>query len=559
MTTSLDATWESIRKELALIWAAHRRQGFDGYMCLYTDASQEVWRSKAGGLRFWFGPTQIEDAVSFVQEHYNNGELPNSPLLLNPIVHEKTGDESYRPLGSGVFWATGFALGIAKMSDDQHQRLHEIGVLTSYYHRGDIKTAGLKMLGISNSPLPTRSDGPTVDGCQALYDLSNIQSEAYKDVYLLSGLNYLCLHGLFKHPHIDDTLPESLRHLPADELVSHVETSVQKVMDCALCFTSYDSEHILYKHFGSDPANIAHNNRFYDLCARDLHLFDRTGPMRKGSEETFNFVVPGYIPKGAVTLLAAAGGTGKSSVAHHLCVLASMDWREDEQPMWLGQPVNKDSCKGICIYFSGEDGPAIVNARNQLFDPEGRALRLQFHRTEFQDRDMTFKDYLQGLQKMPEIGICVIDPARKFLNGNEDSSEAVSEFFEAIEEFAIRKQCAMIVVHHLQKGANPKSARDVLNELRGSQVFIDRPRAVIGMFRDEKYTVVGLAKTNIPPSLGMILDERIFVRNPKNLQLLWLPGEQGVRRDTLTPEELEQLELEAFKRDLETLQQQKPA
>lgn len=556
MSHALDHIWESIRKELSLIWAAHQRHGLDGYLCLYTEESQEVWRAKAGGLRFWFAPNEIEEALNFIQTHYNDGDLPNSSPLLNPIVHRKEAEDHYTPIGSGVFWATGLALGIAKLSPDQTDRARDIGVLVSPFHRGEILQAGLKQLALSDAALTPEPEARSVTGCRALYDLANIQSDLYADAYMLSGLNYLCMHGLFQHPHIDEMIPENLRHLPPEELVSHLTMPVQKALDCALCFTSYDREHVLYKHFGQDPANITHNNRFYDLCARDLHLFDRTGPTRKGSEETFTFVVPGLIARGAVTLLAAAGGTGKSSVAHQLCVQASMDWRADEQPLWLGQPVNKDACTGICVYFSGEDGPAIVNARNKLYDPEGRALRLQFHRTEFEDKDLTFAEYLRGLRKMPDVSICVIDPARKFLNGNEDSSEAVSEFFEAIEEFAIQKQCAMIVVHHLQKGANPKSARDVLNELRGSQVFIDRPRAVIGMYRDEKYTVVGLAKTNIPPSLGMILDERVFVRNPKNLQLIWLPGEEGLRRDTLTPEELERIELEAFQRDLETLQQQ---
>jgi hypothetical protein len=554
--TSVEKVRESVEKEFALLWAAHQRQGLNGYMCLYTEESQEVWRAKAGGLRFWFGPAQIAEAVAFVMEHYNEGNLPNSPLLLNPLVHAKSGEDTYTPIGSGVFWATGFALGIARMTPDQRQRPQEIGILTSPFERGENKDAGLKLLGLADGALSPHEGGRTVDGCRALYDLSNIQSEDYWDAYLLSGLNYLCAHGLFQHPHIDALIPENLRHLPPQELVGHLTVPVQKSMDCALCFNAYDREHRLYVHFGQDSKHIEHNNRFYDLCARDLHLFDRTGPMRKSKDETFEFVVPGLIPRGAVTLLAAAGGTGKSSVAHQLCVFASMDWRENEHPLWLGQPVNQSACRGICVYFSGEDGPAIVNARNQLFDPEGRALRLQFHRTEFADMDMTFGQYLQSLRKMPEVSICVIDPARKFLNGNEDSSEAVSEFFEAIEEFAIQKQCAMIVVHHLQKGANPRSAREVLDELRGSQVFIDRPRVVLGMYRDEKYTVVGLAKTNIPPSLGMILDERVFVRNPKNLQLLWLPGEQGVRRDTLTPEELERIELEAFQRDLETLRNQ---
>lgn len=555
MTSPLDTIWNSIRLELALLWAAHQRQGLDGFMCLYTEESQEVWRSKVGGLRFWFGPGQVEEALAFIQTHYNNGDLPNSPLLLNPIVHAKDGEDTYRPLGSGVYWATGFALGVARMMPEQYQRLHELGILTTHFHRGENKTAGLKMLSFADRRLEPQ-DANTVEGCRALYDLSDIKSDDYWQAYLLSGLNYLCAHGLFETPLIDAQLPENLHGLAPDVQAAQATVPIQKALDCALCFNAYDRQHVLYKHFGQNPNDIEHNNRFYDLCARDLHLFDRTGPMRKGAEETFRFVVPGYIPRGAVTLLAASGGTGKSSVAHHLCVLASIDWTAEEQPMWLGQPLNKEACDGICVYFSGEDGPAIVNARGSLIDPDGRAQRLQFHRTEFQDQDLPFGEYLKRLQKMPKVSIVVIDPARKYLNGNEDNSEAVSEFFEAIEEFAIKKQCAMIVVHHLQKGANPRSAREVLEELRGSQVFIDRPRCVIGMYRDDKYTVVGIAKTNIPPTYGIILDERVFARNPKNLQLMWLPGEQGVRRDNLTPEELERLELEAFQRDVEALRAQ---
>jgi hypothetical protein len=145
------------------------------------------------------------------------------------------------------------------------------------------------------------------------------------------------------------------------------------------------------------------------------------------------------------------------------------------------------------------------------------------------------------LHKMPDVAIVVIDPARKYLSGDENDSEIVSEFFEAIEEFAIRKNCGMIVVHHLQKGANPKSAKEV---------FIDRPRVVIGMCRDDKHTIVGLAKCNIPAHLGMITEDRVFTRDPKTLQLIQLPGEAGVRRDYLTKEEIEKMEFEQFQAEL---------
>ncbi len=517
-----------IRDELQMLFSAHRAVGLVGQMLLYTEETQEPWRSKSAGQKCWFAEYEIDKALAFIEELYNGGKLPNSTPLLNPIIH----DEHYNPLGSGFCWATGLCLGVAQLEKEQIERVQDLGVQSSFLERGEVQKAGLKMLGFSATPLSPKADGKTVVGCAELFALSNIQGVDYAPYYLLSGLRYLCTHGIFA-----PQIKENILVLPMD---------VQQIVNAAQCFVAYDRQHSLYMRFGINPADIEHNNRFYNLCARDLALFDRTGPMRKGAGESFEFLVPGYIPRGAVTLLAASGGTGKSSAAHHLCVMASMDWSADEPaPKWLGQPLNLAACNGVCVYFSGEDGPAIINARGNLFDPEGRAMRLQFHRTEFVDRDISFADYLRELSKMPNVPLVVIDPARKYLSGDENDSDSVSQFFEAIEEFAVRKNAAVIVVHHLEKGANPQSARQILECLRGSQVFIDRPRVVIGMFRDGKHTVVGLAKNNIPPNLGMATEERVFARDPRNLQLLWLPGKDGVRSEVLSEEELEQLEAEA--------------
>jgi len=542
---------DSLRAELDLIWAAHSAVGLKGYMALYTDATQHPWRSKHAGDHLWFGPKDTDKIVRHIEQLYGEGELPNSTPLLNPLVHEKMTDGSYKPIGSGIFWSTAFVLGIARMKQEQQDRLTGLGALSDHFHRGENKQAGLKMLAFSNKKLEPKYDGRTVAGCRELYELTDIHSDDYWPYYPLSGLNYLCIHGMYTHPDIHSLLPEEERKLSPKELVRIHQIDVQKVIDANTCWNAYDHHNTLYHRFGQDVKDIPHNNKFYDLCARDLQLFDRTGPMRIGAEETFEFVVPGYIPRGAVTLLPAAGGTGKSSVAHQLCVLASIDWEKDEpKPVWLGQPINTDVCTGICIYFSGEDGPAIINARGALFDPEGRAKRLQFHRTEFIDKEITFAEYLKGLMKMPDVSIVVIDPARKYLDGDENDADSVSRFFEAIEEFAIRKNAAMVVCHHLQKGAHPTNSREVLDELRGSQVFIDRPRVVLGMCRDDKYTVVGLSKCNIPPNLGMIQEERVFARNPQNLHLIWLPGEKGIRRQNLSAQEIEQIEMEAFKAQL---------
>jgi AAA domain len=509
------------------------------------------WRSGQEGIVFWFDEANTEAAIDTVLHYYNDGKLPNSTLLLNPVVHEWDG-ERYVPKGSGVIWMTAFALGIAYLTPDQIERLHGKNVLCSHVHRGENTQAGLKALAFLKEAQAPLEDGRTVEGCRELYNLTNVKSDGYASSYLLSGMNYLCLHGIFQHPNSYSLLPDDCVPKPVEQIVAERQQDYQVISDAVECWEAYDRIHSLYVHFGQDTKDIPHNNRFFNLCARDLRLFDKTGPMRKGSDETFQFVVPGLIPRGAVTLLAAPGGTGKSSVAHMLCVFASIDLEEDDPtPVWLGQEINRDCCKGICIYFSGEDGPAIVNARGSLFDPKGKALRLQFHRNEFQDMEMSFGDYLLELRKMPDVSIVVIDPARKYLSGDENDADVVSEFFEAIEEFAITKNCGMIVVHHLQKGAKPTNAREVLDELRGSQVFIDRPRVVMGMCRNDKHTIVGLAKCNIPPNLGMVTEERIFTRNPENLQLIWLPGEAGVRRDYLTKEEIEAMELAEFEAQLQ--------
>ncbi len=553
----MDNLLSLLMRELDVIWAAHRAVGLEGSMCLYTLDGQEPWRSDKQGLTRWFTHEETSDALTELITHYNEGNLPNSSMLLNPIIHHQDG-EGYKPVGSGVFWATAFALGIAELTPDQMQRPLDKGVLCSHFHRGDDTQAGIKLLGISDKVLEPEADGISVNGCRALYDLTDVKSEPYAPYYPLSGLNYLSLHGIFNHPDITHSFPEPLQEAPAEQVVKETQINVQTVLDATECFIAYDRLHRLYTHFGQDTKDIPHNTRFFNLCARDLDLFDRTGPMRIGSDETFEFIVPGYIPRGAVTLLAASGGTGKSSAAHQLCVLSAIDYEEGEEPpTWLGQPINTNVTKGVCVYFSGEDGPAIINARGELFDPEGRAQRLQFHRTEFADQDISFGEYLLRLRKMPDVSLVVVDPARKYLSGDEDNSDVVSEFFEAIEEFAIEKNCGMIIVHHLQKGARPTNSREVLDELRGSQVFIDRARVVLGMCRDEKHTIIGLSKCNIPPNLGMVQEERIFTRNPENLQLIWLPGESGVRRDYLTKEEIEALEFEQFQEQLQPKKEEK--
>lgn len=533
---------QELAKELRLIWRAHQRAGLHGKMCLYS-LDSSVWPAKTPNLRFWFGPDDTDAALEFFAGHYNNGNFPYTPLLLNPIVHREEADGGYTPLGSGVMWA--LALDIKDIAGDKIARVHGLNAAAGYLTRGLSHHSGLKMVAFSETPLTPDTSG-AVAGGRALFELADIPKEEYWASYLLCGVSYLSNVGSYQTPMLAALFNDAPMQSDADydAIISQHTVDLTTLDHAVTCWNSYDRYPSLYERFGNDIAQLENNLKYFNYCARDFELFDSIGPQsvksKTQSEGGFEFLVHGLIPRGSIVLLAGTGGTGKSSIAHKLCCLAATDWREDEQPMWLGQPVVKENAKGICVYFSGEDGPPIINARNEIFDPEKRANRLMFQRIDFKNKDgeeISFAAFLDRLRTMPEVPLLVIDPARKYLTGDEDDAAVVSEFFEAIERFAHEKNASVIVVHHLSKGARPQSARDVLDELRGSQVFIDRPRVVIGMFREGAKTIVGLGKCNIPPSLGMVTAERVFAHNPKTLDLKQLPGAEGVRGEYIPPVE----------------------
>ena len=538
-----------IRHELALIWQGHQRHGLEGYMRLYTNESQEHWRSKQAGVEIWFGPDELDEAIKKLQEYYNGGLLPNSPLLLDPVIYSKSEEGSYTPLGTGVIWATALSTGAGTYSPDASERLGDLGAAFSSFLRAGEVESGAKIVGFLDKPIQfddAQKAAPhnSIEAMHQLFGLADTNAETMAPYYLLSGMEYLSTSGAFTSKSLAN-MPLETPQAREDFIAAHT-VSLGRIDDAYRCWEGYERQHPLWQHFGIDKAHLEKNLEYFNLCGRDYQLLKMLSNSAEEKEETFDFLVPGWIPKATVTVIGGTGNTGKSTLAHRLALLLATNWEEEEaDPVWLGSEIKKDALKGLVMYFSGEDNAAIINTRAEVVDPDKRASRLMVKYgaelgADEHGNKMNFEGFLAQLRKLPEILAVIIDPARAYIS-NEQDSESVTAFFKQLEAFAEEKHCAVIVTHHLVKEAHPKDTRDILDLLDGPRAFTDYPRVVIGLVRDDAHTFAGLAKNTIPVKLGMVEGERIFAHDPDTLDLVWLPGEKGVRSFTASKEELQKL------------------
>ena len=121
----------------------------------------------------------------------------------------------------------------------------------------------------------------------------------------------------------------------------------------------------------------------------------------------------------------------------------------------------------------------------------------------------------------------IVDPARLYLRGDEDSSAAVDEFFAPLLVLASRRGCAVLIVHHLTKNADPATMRGIKAAVRGSSVWQDRPRVVVGLINRGSHSTAGIAKHNIPPQITLI-GETELRRDPETQKLVPIVKEKVV-------------------------------
>lgn len=237
-------------------------------------------------------------------------------------------------------------------------------------------------------------------------------------------------------------------------------------------------------------------------CGGNLNLVQYSPWWRKEIQkpEKLRFLVEGLIPYGTISLLVGEGGSGKSTLAHELAIAAAEGPIDD----WLGRKVDRNR-NGNVVLLSGEDDSSMLAAREDHFLGGNEAEWLVHFPSSGQD----MRTLVAQLREYPKLKLVIVDPAVKFIDGDEDSSDNVGRFLDELSDLAASKGCAVLIIHHLRKASNARTIEKLREAIRGSGVFVDRPRIVLGMIRRRHTasssfpdnTVIGVVKHNMPPSV----------------------------------------------------------
>jgi hypothetical protein len=178
--------------------------------------------------------------------------------------------------------------------------------------------------------------------------------------------------------------------------------------------------------------------------------------------------------RGEVTLLAAPGGVGKSSLAIGMSVAVATGRALLDEKIW------QDDLR--CLYFNGEDGGTEMRRRIWSFclkhglaeqdlgqllvagSDDWRVQRISFLRTEKGNSllDEAGLAHLELLLESLRPDLIVLDPLVAFCGGGNVNDNAVmSLVMQALKRLAIRFDCAVLIIHHTRKGGDLNNAEAI--------------------------------------------------------------------------------------------------
>jgi AAA domain len=249
------------------------------------------------------------------------------------------------------------------------------------------------------------------------------------------------------------------------------------------------------------------------------------------AEEDDVWLVEGLLKANGITLLAGDQKAGKSSILMQL-----VGEIINNSETWLGFALNREiDSSGLILYLCGED--SVSHVKNEISltmggKPIPRRVNILPALQKSEEHDYrNLRGTLAGF-KHSNITLVIVDPTRVYYKGDEDDSGNASEVFNVVAEFIQEKRCPGIMTQHLKKDSSPRCLDDIARMVRGSGVFLQRPRMVWGLLRlTGKPSQFGIARLKGIPQCNNARDAFLGVR------LLSFDEPTGRHDPILEPEE----------------------
>ena len=171
-------------------------------------------------------------------------------------------------------------------------------------------------------------------------------------------------------------------------------------------------------------------------------------------EKDAEWLIPGYIPKGSITLLAGDGGTGKTFI---WCNLVAAVTTGEKSILEQDIPFPSDGQGKDVLFFSSEDSAAVI-LRRRLRKAGADADRVQFV-------DMSDPDFDSIKFNSPELAniidackpaLCVFDPIQSFIPAdvNMSSRNAMRQCLSPLASMGEKYGTSFLIVLHTNKKQN---------------------------------------------------------------------------------------------------------
>ncbi|MFI8581059.1 AAA family ATPase [Ectopseudomonas khazarica] len=243
---------------------------------------------------------------------------------------------------------------------------------------------------------------------------------------------------------------------------------------------------------------------------------------------------PGWVARGKLTVLAGAGGSGKTTLAIGLIGTVTNCGR------WPDGEICSEP--GNALIWSSEDDPAdtlvprLMAAGADLARVhiiEGR-VNSAGEREPF-DPAADFDLLRDAVEQIGGASLLLLDPVVNVVKGDMHRANEVRRSLQSVVDFAEAHQCAVLGISHFSKGSGASSPAD---RVIGSQAFGALARAVLVAAKqeDSDVRVLARAKSNIADDqggVGYVIEPCTVGDGIETTRVLWGDRIEGSAREIL--------------------------